>query len=154
MKLISLFFVTIFSINIYAQEVSTLISELEKITGKWTEIDFNNLDVIISKPDLNSKDYTIKFQLISSTGKTGEFEGKIIASNEKSFLMDEKGNKLGFFTDEYFITSLDNQIVGSLKILNDMLYFQNFINLCDLEGYSSCGMGISLDSSYLERIKY
>lgn len=68
-------------------------------------------------------------------------------------MVDNGGKNLGFFNGNYFIKSLDNEIVGSLKIVHGMLYFQNFTDLCNVENFGSCGIGVSLVPGYLEKFK-
>ncbi|MGL6167473.1 MAG: hypothetical protein ACRC0Y_04200 [Fusobacteriaceae bacterium] len=151
MKKIFIAFMIIFSAVTYSQESSS--SMLQKVVGKWKEMDTNNLTIIISKSEVNSDRYEIEILNVSNSGNIGTFEGTVVYKNEKLSLVDNKGRSLGFFNENYFIKSLDNEIVGSLKFIHDMLYFQNFTDLCTVEDSGSCGIGISLDAGYLEKFK-
>ncbi|MDX8335209.1 hypothetical protein [Candidatus Cetobacterium colombiensis] len=150
MKLIYVILMVIFSINIYSQKESSPSIMLQKVAGKWTGIDENDLTVIISKSEENPTMYNIEFINVNKSGRTGEFQGEVIYTNQKSFLVDKDGKKLGFFNNDYFVKSLSNQIVGSLKFVNDMLYFEDFTDLCDID--STCGLGVTLSSGYLKRL--
>lgn len=149
MKLIYVILMVIFSINIYSQKESSPSIMLQKVAGKWTGIDENDLTVIISKSEENPTIYNIEFINVNKSGRTGEFQGEVIYTNQKSFLVDKDGKKLGFFNNDYFVKSPSNQIVGSLKFVNDMLYFEDFTDLCDID--STCGLGVTLSSGYLKR---
>lgn len=151
MKLIYVILMVIFSINIYSQKESSPSIMLQKVAGKWTGIDENDLTVIISKSEKNPTIYNIEFVNVNKSGRTGEFQGEVIYTNQKSFLVDKDGKNLGFFNNDYFVKSPSNQIVGSLKFINGMLYFEDFINLCDIEDYGSCGLGVTLRPGYLKR---
>ncbi|MGL4402327.1 MAG: hypothetical protein ACRCTS_01105 [Fusobacteriaceae bacterium] len=151
MKKLFITFMMIFSVGTYSQESSSSI--LQKVVGKWEKIDPNNLTIIISKSETNSDIYEIEISNVNNSGNIGTFEGTVVYKNEKLSLVDNKGNSLGFFNENYFIKSLDNEIVGSLKFIHDMLYFQNFTDLCTVEDSGSCGMGVSLDAGYLEKLK-
>lgn len=151
MKLVYIIFVLVFSINSYSQETVTPSKMLQRIVGKWGNIDENDLTIIISKSKKDSTAYNVEFISVSSSGRTGEFQGEVIYTNQKSFLVDKSDNTLGFLKDNYFVKSPNNEIVGSLKLVHDMLYFQSFTNLCDVEEFGSCGLGVTLSSGYLKR---
>lgn len=154
MKLIYVILMVIFSINIYSQKESSSSIMLQKIAGRWigiNENDENNLTVIISKSEENPTIYNVEFINVNNSGRTAEFQGEVIYRNQKSFLVDKDGKNFGFFNSDYFVKSPSNQIVGSFNFINGMLYFKDFINLCDIEDYGSCGFGVSLNSEYLIR---
>lgn len=151
MKLIYVIFMMIFSMNIYSQKEPSSSIMLQKIAGKWSGIDKDDLTITISKSKENPTIYNIEFISVNNSGRTGEFQGEVIYTNRKLFLVDKDGKKLGFFNNNYFIKSPNDEIVGSLKLINDVIYFEDFTDLCNVEDYGSCGLGVTLSSGYLKR---
>lgn len=78
----------------------------------------------------------------------GSFEGEIIFSSGEIQVKNSDGKKLGNLRGNYFIKSDNNEIVGSIKKNGNMLFFQNFTNLCEVGDFSSCGMGVELKEGY------
>ena len=111
MKLIYIIFVLVFSINSYSQEPVTPSKMFQRIVGKWGNIDGNDLTIIISKSKKDSTAYNVEFISVSSSGRTGEFQGEVIYTNQKSFIVDKSGNTLGFLKDNYFIKSDRKSVV-------------------------------------------